>query len=163
MIYTRKSPALLIIGVIMLLWGWLNASGSVDGMQSWLQKSAWSDHKKVKEKFEADLKVATEKAQAAGQPAPTMAMPKSKFDDAKAKQAQLSYIFGGVALALGLLIMVWTPKEGNGDYFLSIFPGMAYILLIAFVVRWGLDPMFANWGKAAKDTLGFDFAHIFNL
>lgn len=163
MIYTRKSPALLVIGVIMLLWGWLNASGSVDGMQGWLQHSAYSDHKKVKEKFEADLKVATEKAQAAGQPAPEMSMPKSKFDGAKAQQAQLSYIFGGVALALGLLIMVWTPKEGSLDYYLSIFPGMAYILIIAFVVRWGLDPMFANWGKAAKDTLGFDFAHIFNL
>ena len=40
MVYTKKSPALLIIGVVMLLWGWLNASGSVDGMQKSLQKSA---------------------------------------------------------------------------------------------------------------------------
>ena len=33
MVYTKKSPALLIIGLAMLLWGWLNASGSLDGVQ----------------------------------------------------------------------------------------------------------------------------------
>jgi uncharacterized integral membrane protein (TIGR00698 family) len=163
MVYTKKSPALLIIGVIMLLWGWLNASGSVDGAQSWLQRSAYSDHKKVKEKFEADLKVATEKAQAAGQPVPEMKMPASKFDQAKASQANLAFIFGGIAAVLGMIILAAKPKEGGLDYYLSIFPGMAYILLIAFIVRWGLDPMFANWGKAAQPTLGWDFAHIFNL
>lgn len=163
MIYTKKSPALFIIGLLMLAWGWLNASGNIDGMQGWLQKSAYSDHKKVKEKFEADLKVATEKAQAAGQPAPEMKMPKSKFDSAKADQAQLSYIFGGIATVLGLLILVRSPREGSFDYYLSIFPGMAYILLIAFIVRWGLDPMFANWGRAAQPALGWNFATIFNL
>lgn len=163
MIYTKKSPALFIIGLLMLAWGWLNASGNIDGMQGWLQKSAYSDHKKVKEKFEADLKVAAEKAQAAGQPAPEMKMPKSKFDGAKADQAQLSYIFGGIATVLGLLILVRSPREGSFDYYLSTFPGMAYILLIAFIVRWGLDPMFANWGRAAQPSLGWNFATIFNL
>lgn len=163
MVYTKKSPALLIIGIVMLLWGWLNAGGSIDGMQSWLQKSAYSDHMKVKEKFDAELRVATEMAQAEGKPAPQMTMPKSKFDEVKAEQARLSYIFGGIAVVLGALTLAIRPKEGNFDYYLSIFPGMAYILLIAFIVRWGLDPTFANWGKDLKDTLGFDFAHIFNL
>jgi uncharacterized integral membrane protein (TIGR00698 family) len=92
-----------------------------------------------------------------------MKMPKSKFDEAKAFQATMCYIFGGLASLLGLLIMVWTPKEGNVDYYLSIFPGMAYILLIAFLVRWGLDPLFANWGRDAQPTLGWNFASIFNL
>lgn len=163
MIYTKKSPALLIIGVLMLMWGWLNASGGMDGMQKWLQKGAYSDHIKVKEKFEAELRVATEMAQTDGKPAPEMKMPKSKFDEVKAQQGQLCYIFGGIATVLGLLIMARTAREGSLDYYLSIFPGMAFILLIAFIVRWGLDPAFANWGKDAKDTLGFDFAHIFNL
>lgn len=163
MIYTKKSPALLIIGLIMLLWGWLNAAGNVDGLQQYLQKGAYADHVKVQKKFEADLKTATEKAQAAGQPAPEMKMPKSKFDSVKAKQTNLAYIFGGIATVLGLLILVHRPKEGSFDYYLSIFPGMAYILLIAFIVRWGLDPMFANWGKAATPTLGWNFAKIFNL
>ncbi|HEY5763473.1 MAG TPA: putative sulfate exporter family transporter, partial [Rhodocyclaceae bacterium] len=104
-----------------------------------------------------------EKAAAEGQPAPEMKMPKSKFDEAKAYQTKLAYVFGGIATVVGLLILGVKPKEGNFDYFLSIFPGMAYILLIAFVVRWGLDPMFGNWGKAAEPTLGWNFARIFNL
>jgi uncharacterized integral membrane protein (TIGR00698 family) len=163
MIYTKKSPALLIIGVIILLWGWLNASGGIDGMQKWLQKSAYSDHVKVKEKFEAELRVATEQAQAEGKPAPEMKMPASKFDQVKAEQSRLSYIIGGLAVALGLLTLAVTPREGNFDYYLSIAPGVAYMLIIAFIVRWGLDPTFANWGKDFKESLGFDFAHIFNL
>jgi uncharacterized integral membrane protein (TIGR00698 family) len=163
MVYTKKSPALLIIGVMMLLWGWLNASGGIDGMQSWLQKSAYSDHMKVKEKYDAELRVATEIATAEGQPAPEMKMPKSKFDEAKAEQAQLAYIFGGIATVFGLVILGWRPKEGNLDYYLSIFPGMAFILMIAFIVRWGLDPTFANWGRDAQPTLGWNFATIFNL
>jgi uncharacterized integral membrane protein (TIGR00698 family) len=163
MIYTKKSPALLIIGLVMLLWGWLNTGSSLDGMQKSLQRSAYSDHMKVKEKFDAEFRVASEMATAESKPAPDMKMPKSKFDEAKAFQSTMCYIFGGLASLLGLLIMVWTPKEGNVDYYLSIFPGMAYILLIAFLVRWGLDPLFANWGRDAQPTLGWNFASIFNL
>ena len=164
MIYTKKSPALLIIGLVMLLWGWLNASGNVDGIQQYFQKSAYSDHMKVKEKFDAEFRVASEMAAAESKPAPEMKMPKSKFDESKAFQARMCFIFGGLATLLGLLILMCNkPKEGNFDYYLSIFPGMAFILLIAFVVRWGLDPMFANWGKAAQPTLGWNFASIFNL
>ncbi|MFZ1574878.1 MAG: putative sulfate exporter family transporter [Chromatiaceae bacterium] len=163
MIYTKKSPALLIIGLVILLWGGLNASGAIDGMQSWLQKSAYSDHLKIKEKFDAELRVASEIATQEGKPAPQMTMPKSKFDEAKAQQMRLSYTFGGIATVLGLLILAWRPREGHFDYYLSIFPGMAYILLIALIVRWGLDPTFANWGKDAEPALGWDFAKIFNL
>jgi uncharacterized integral membrane protein (TIGR00698 family) len=165
MIYTKKSPALFIIGLAMLAWGWLTASGGVDGMQQWLQKSAYSDHVKVKEKFEAELRVATEIAQAEGKPAPEMKMAASRFDHAKADQAKLCYLFGGLFAVLGLLVLAWKPTEGSLDYYLSIFPGIAFILLIAFVVRWGLDPMFANWGKMTQDTgiLSWDFAKIFNL
>lgn len=163
MIYTKKSAALLIIGILMLVWGALNTTGSIDGMQSYLQKSAYSDRLKVKEKFDAELRVATEMAKAESKPAPEMKMPTSGFEHAKAQQAKLSFIFGGAFLLVGLLILVTTPKEGNLDYFMSVVPGVAFILLIAFVVRWGLDPLFANWGSAAKDALGFDFANIFNL
>ena len=165
MIYTKKSPALLIIGLVMLLWGWLNASGGIDGMQKWLQKSAYSDHVKVKEKYEAELRVATEMAQSEGKAAPEMKRALSKFDHAKADQAQLSYIFGGLFVALGLVVLGWKARESSFDYYLSIFPGIAFILLIACIVRWGLDPMFANWGKMAQAAgiLSWDFAKIFNL
>ena len=165
MIYTKKSPALLIIGVLMLAWGWLNSGGQVDDMQSWLQRSAYSDHRKVQEKFEAELRVATEIAKADGKPAPQMTMPKSKFDAAKADQAQLSFIFGGAFALFGLIVLAWKPKEGNADYFLSVVPGFAFMFSIACAVRWWFDPLFANWGRMVRDAgvLSWDFARIFNL
>ncbi len=165
MIYTKKSPALVIIGIVMMLWGWLNASGSIDGLQSTLQKSAFSDHTKINEKFQAELRFATETAQSEGKPAPEMKKPESKFDKEKALQTKFGYYFGGAFALIGLFILSWKPKAGNLDYYISTVPGMALILLISFVVRWGLDPMFANWGKAVKDAgiLSWDFAKIFNL
>lgn len=163
MIYTVKSPALLIIGILMLAWGGLNKSGTIDGMQSYLQKSAYGDHMKVKEKFDAESRVAIEMAAAENKPAPELKMLASKFDQAKADQANLSNIFGGAFVVIGLFTLGWKPKQGNIDYFTSVVPGIAYILLIAFIVRWGLDPIFANWGKAAQPTLGWDFAKILNL
>ena len=163
MVYTIKSPALLIIGIIMMAWGWLNASGSIDGTQSYLQNSAFKDHMKVKEKFDAELRVATEMAAAENKPAPETKMAKTKFDEAKATQTKLSYYFGGAFVLVGLLTLLWKPTEGNLDYYMSVIPGIAFILMIAFVVRWGLDPIFANWGKAAEPALGWNFAKIFNL
>ena len=165
MIYTIKSPALVIIGILMLIWGGLNKSGNLDGIQSYLQTSAYSDHMKVKEKFDAELRVATEMAAAENKPAPEMKMPESKFDLEKATQTKMSNFFGGAFVLLGLFILVWKPKQGNLDYFVSVVPGIAYILVIAFIVRWGLDPIFANWGNAVKTAgiLSWDFAKIFNL
>jgi uncharacterized membrane protein YadS len=165
MVYTKKSVALQAIGIMLLAWGWLNASGSIDGLQSTLQKSAYSDHVKINEKFQAELRVATELAQTEGKPAPEMKKPESKFDKEKAFQTRFSYTFGGAFTVIGLFILAWKPKPGNLDYYISTVPGMALILLIACVVRWGLDPMFANWGKAVQDAgvLTWDFAKIFNL
>lgn len=165
MVYTKKSVALQVIGIILLAWGWLNASGSIDNLQSILQKKAYSDHVKINEKFQAELRVATELAQAEGKPAPEMKRPASKFDEEKAFQTKFSYTFGGAFTLIGLFILAWKPKPGDLDYYISTVPGMALILLIACVVRWGLDPMFANWGKDVHDAgiLSWDFAKIFNL
>ena len=165
MIYTKKSPALVIIGLIMLLWGWLNASGTIDGLQSTLQKSAFSDHSKINDKFQAELRVNTEIAQSEGKAAPEMKKPESKFDEGKALQTKFGYFFGGVFALIGIFILSWKSKPGNLDYYVSTVPGIAFILLIAFVVRWGLDPMFGNWGKAVQDAgiLSWNFARIFNL
>lgn len=165
MVYTIKSPALLIIGILMLVWGGLNKSGTIDGVQSYLQKSSYGDHMKVKEKFDAELRVATEIAATEGKSAPEMKMPASKFDHAKATQAQLANVFGGAFVLIGLFSLVWKPSPGTLDYYVSVVPGIAYILLIAFIVRWGLDPVFANWGSAVKSAgiLSWDFAKILNL
>ncbi len=166
MIYTIKSPALLIIGILMLVWGGLNKSGGLDGVQSWLQKSAYSNHMTVKTKYEFEVRAATEMAAAEGKPAPEMkTMPASRFDAAKAEQSKLMNIFGGMFVLVGLFTLVWKPKHGDLDYFVSVVPGVAFILLIVVVVKWGLDPMFGNWAKAVKDAgiLSWDFAKIFNL
>lgn len=164
MIYSHKSPALLIIGILMLLWGWMNNAGTLDGMQGWLHPGAYKEHAQAAEKHAADAKAAAEKAAAEGQPAPeAKPMKPSKFDGTKAGQAQLAYILGGLFTAVGVLVLVLPKKEGHLDYYAGVVPGMAFIVGIACAVRWILDPMFANWGKAAQPTLGWDFAKIMNL
>ena len=164
MVYTHKSPALLIIGIVMLAWGWLNQSGTADGLQAWLHPGAYKEQKQAVEKHQAAEKAAVDKAAAEGKPAPeAKAMKPGKFDGVKQEQANFSYLFGGLFTAVGLLILAFRPKEGHLDYYMSIFPGMAFILSIAFVVRWGFDPMFGNWGKAAEPTLGWNFAKMLNL
>jgi len=164
MVYTRKSPALLVIGVLMLIWGALNQSGAVDGLQGWLHPSPYRAHTQALDKHKAEAKAATEKAAAEGKAAPAEAkMRPTSFDNMKAYQARLSFIFGGILTVVGLIVLLARPGEGSFDYYLSIFPGIGFILLIAFVIRWGLDPMFANWGRAAQPTLGWNFASIFNL
>ncbi|MBE7460467.1 MAG: putative sulfate exporter family transporter [Zoogloeaceae bacterium] len=164
MIYSHKSPALLIIGILMLLWGWMNNAGTLDGMQGWLHPGAYKEHAQAAEKHAADTKAAAEKAAAEGQPAPeAKPMKPSKFDGTKAGQAQLAYILGGLFTAVGVLVLVLPKKEGHLDYYAGVVPGMAFIVGIACAVRWILDPMFANWGKAAQPTLGWDFAKIMNL
>lgn len=166
MIYTTKTPALLIIGIFMLLWGSLNTSGALDGVQSYLQKSAYSNHMAVKAKFDFETRAATEDAAKEGKPAPEInKMPASRFDAAKAEQATLMNYFGGTFLLIGLFTLLWKPKHGDLDYFVSVVPGVAFILLIVVLVKWGLDPIAANWGSAVKNAgiLSWDFSKIFNL
>lgn len=163
MVSAEKSPALLIIGLVMLLWGALNAAGSPDGMQAWLQRSAHTEHVKAKEKFAAELHTSAARAKAEGVAVLAIQMPATKFDEAKAQQAKLSWIFGGLAVAFGLLSLLRTPNRGRLDHYLSAVPGMGYMLLIACIVRWLLDPAFANWGRDAQGVLGFNFATILNL
>src|SRR3989344_1733295 len=40
---------------------------------------------------------------------------------------------------------------------------VAFILVVAFIVKWVLDPQMGAWGKAAAPTLGFNFASVMNL
>lgn len=164
MVYTKKSPALLIIGLLILLWGWLNTTTTIDGLQAWLHPSAAADHQKVAKKYQDDQKAA-EKAKAEGKEAPAVKKGSSRLDSLKADQARLATIFGGILTVLGLLVFALPSREGDLDYYLSVFPGIAFILIIALIVRWVLDPMFANWGRAVMDAkiLTWNFASIFNL
>ncbi len=122
MVYTKKSPWLLIIGIIMVAYAWLVQQGMLDGTLKYL---------------------ATEKL--AGE------------------MIFLSYLFGAIGIVIGLWQMFATPTEGSLDYFLSTVAGALFILLIAFIVKWFLDPLFANWGKLAKTSIGWDFAATLGL
>jgi uncharacterized integral membrane protein (TIGR00698 family) len=82
----------------------------------------------------------------------------------------LPFIFGMVAVVVGLWQATVKPKAGNLDYFLSTVGGVTFILLIGFIVKWGLDPLMGVWGKAAEESMkaaqltwAFDFAKVMNL
>jgi uncharacterized membrane protein YadS len=75
----------------------------------------------------------------------------------------LGYSFGAVAIVIGLWQVAMRSKEGHADYYLSTVAGVMFIMAIAFVVKWGLDPLMSLWGKNATPALGFNFAKIMNL
>lgn len=75
----------------------------------------------------------------------------------------LGYIFGGIAIVIGLWQLLAKTAEGHVDYYLSTVGGVIFIMLIAFVVKWVLDPQMAQWGRAARPALGFNFASVLNL
>jgi len=75
----------------------------------------------------------------------------------------LGFSFGAVAIVIGLWQLFAKPSEGQVDYYLSCVAGVIFIMLVAFVVKWGLDPLMAQWGRAAQPTLGFNFASVLNL
>ncbi|MEK7759825.1 MAG: putative sulfate exporter family transporter, partial [Pseudomonadota bacterium] len=75
----------------------------------------------------------------------------------------LGFAFGGIAIVVGLWQLLASPKQGQADYYLSTIAGLTFIMLIAFVVKWGLDPLMGMWGKALKPSLGFDIHNVLNL
>jgi uncharacterized integral membrane protein (TIGR00698 family) len=75
----------------------------------------------------------------------------------------LGYTCGGIAILVGLWKLFGKAEEGHFDYYLSTVSGVTFIMLVAFVVKWGLDPLMAMWGRAAQPALGFNFASVLNL
>jgi uncharacterized membrane protein YadS len=75
----------------------------------------------------------------------------------------LGYTFGAIGILVGLWYLIGAPKEGSADYYLATVGGVVFIMMVAFIVKWGLDPLMAQWGKAAQPTLGFNFASVLNL
>ena len=135
MIYTKKTPWTLIIGIIMVAFGYLVQAGALDPLIEFLKIG----------KFVGKP----------GQPGEMIVLP---------------FVCGLIAIVVGLWQYAVKPKEGNLDYYLSAVGGVMFILLIAFVVKWGLDPLMHAWGKAAetamkdaKLTWAFDFAKVMNL
>lgn len=79
-------------------------------------------------------------------------------------QMTLCFVLGGIGIAVGLLNLLREPQDTIVDnYILKPAPGVLFLLLLAMVIRWYLEPIVDIWSKAAAPTLGFNFAKIFNL
>jgi len=122
MIYTKKTPWTLIMGVIMAGYAYMVQTGAMEPLIKLLHTSKYTG-----------------------------------------EMVTMGFAFGGVAIVVGLWQLLASPKQGTADYYLSTIAGLTFIMLLAFVVKWGLDPMMGSWGKAAEPTIGFNFAKILNL
>ena len=135
MIYSNKTAWTLILGIIMVAFGYMVQAGALNPMIEFLNTS----------KF-------------VGKPG------------APGEMIVLPFVCGIIAIVVGLWQFAVKPKEGNLDYYLSTVGGVMFILIIAFVVKWGLDPLMGTWGKAAHGAMkaanlnwAFDFAKVMNL
>jgi len=109
MVYTRKSPALLIMGIIMLAIYGAYTSGMMEGFIGMLGGKHY--------KHGAEL-------------------------------SSLPLYFGVIAVVFGAIHLFGSHKEGNFDYYSSTVAGVIFIMLIAMVVKWFIDPAFGQWGHA---------------
>jgi len=117
MVYTKKTPWVLIIGILMAGYAWLVASGNMNGVMETLKTT----------------KLAGE-------------------------MVTMGYIFGAIGIVVGLWQLAAKPSEGNADYYLSTIGGALLILLLVFVNKYGLEPIFKEWGAASKKAIGWDWA-----
>lgn len=118
MVYTKRQPAVLIIGILLLALGWAASTGQLDGV----------------------LKaIGAEKM--------------------KGEMSYLPYLFGVIGVLIGAWQLAGPHKPGDFDYFTSAVGGALFVLLIAMLVRWFLDPMVATWSKAAGPIFGGKYIH----
>lgn len=103
MVYTKRHPALLLLGLALLALGYLAGAGYLDSIFKTLSISA----------------------------------------KLKSEMAVLPYVFGAIATAFGLWHLVGPHSEGHLDYYSSAVAGGIFILFVAMLVRWFLDPAMA--------------------
>ncbi len=75
------------------------------------------------------------------------------------EMTSLPYVFGGIAILVGLWHLVGRHVEGNLDYYLSTVAGATFILLIAMLIRWYLDPYVAVLSKMLGPVMGDKYLH----
>jgi uncharacterized membrane protein YadS len=123
MVYTKRQPAVLIMGLLLLGLGYAASSGLLDPTLKWL----------------AVTKL-------------------------KGQIAYLPYLFGALAVVIGLWQVTGPHKPGNFDYYTSAIGGAIFVLTVAMLVRWFLDPLVAVGSKAAGPIFGGKFTHdVFGL
>jgi uncharacterized integral membrane protein (TIGR00698 family) len=119
MVYTRKNPAVLIIGLILLAYWFAVNGGYLDGVLTYLGTTR-----------------------------------------SKPEMIQLSLIFGLISVAAGLWYQFGAHKEGELDYYASTIAGGMFILALAMIVRWYLDPGVAKLSREIGPVLpGKRFIH----
>jgi uncharacterized membrane protein YadS len=118
MVYTKKHPALLIMGVIMLAIGVLVSTGALDGVLGYLNT-----------KRQAGTMI------------------------------NLSYFFGVIAVVVGAWHWFGSHREGNLDYYSSAITGGMFILLLAMLIRWFIDPYVAVLSRAMGPVMGGRYLH----
>jgi len=129
MVYTKRHPALLIMGLLLLALGYATSTGIMDGVIKTLAISA----------------------------------------KLKSEMIALPYVFGAVATVVGLWQLLGPHREGHLDYYSSAIAGGTFILFVAMIVRWFLDPAVAafsteqigklSWagGRYLHDVLGLNY------
>jgi len=113
MVYTRKHPALLIMGILLLAHGYLVGGGYLGVMVKYLN-----------------------------------------IGKSVGEMTTLSYVFGAIAVAIGIWHWFGSHKEGGVDYYLSTVAGGIFILFVAMVVKWYLDPWVAVLSRALGPIAG---------
>lgn len=113
MVYTRKHPALLIMGIILLAHGFLIAGGYMSGVVKYLSLTRMVG-----------------------------------------EMITLSYIFGVIAVIVGLWHWLGSHREGNFDYYSSTVAGGIFILFVAMIVKWYLAPEVAVLSRAIGPVVG---------
>jgi uncharacterized integral membrane protein (TIGR00698 family) len=113
MVYTRKKPSLLIMGVILLAHGYLISAGYMGGVIKYLN-----------------------------------------IGRAAGEMTTLSYIFGAIAIVVGLWHWLGSHKEGSLDYYASAVAGSVFVLFVAMVVKWYLAPWVAVLSRALGPVAG---------
>jgi uncharacterized membrane protein YadS len=123
MVYTRRQPAVLIIGIALLALAYCTETGLLDGVLKYLGTGR-----------------------------------------SKAAMTSLPYIFGTIAVVVGLWHLIGVHRAGTLDYVSSALGGALFILVIAFAVRWFADPLVAVWSRAAGPVFGGKYIHdVFGL
>jgi uncharacterized integral membrane protein (TIGR00698 family) len=84
---------------------------------------------------------------------------------AAGEMTNFSYVFGAISAVVGIWYLVGAHKEGDLDYYLSTVAGGIFILLVAMIVKWYLDPLVAMLSRAVGPVIpGGRFIHdVFGL
>ena len=118
MVYTKKNPALLIMGILLLVLGWAASAGMLDGVLGYLGKKG-----------------------------------------SVGEISSLSYVFGVIALVFGAWHQFGTHREGNLDYYSSAIAGGIFILFLAMLIRWFVDPYVAVLSRAMGPVIAGRYLH----